>query len=912
MPTDERARGGAAPPGADACPPADSDGHYRVLFHRNPLPLLVLDETSLAFLDVNDAALAQYGYTREEFLRLTAADLRPAAQREAFRRWMEAQAPATTRSAETQHVTKAGKVIDVEIVAHPISHEGRTALLVIATDMTARNAAQRERAAAHATLEAIVRASEFAIAAVDAEGRITMWNDAAQAMFGWTAEEVLGNTVPPRLMTGMMHEYEYIANELAAGRSVAGFETHRTRKDGSTVDVMLSATMLTGPDGTRIGDVVMFSDISERRNSEREREQLLHSLEFERNRLAATFHQAPSFIVVLRGPDHVIEMANEAYYRIVGRRDLVGRPARDALPELVSTGLEAALDRVLKTGEPYVASRMPIAVQRTPGGPLEERFLDFVYQPFEEADGTRSGVIAQGIDVTEQVHAAATLRESEERYRSLVELSPDGIVIHDGRVVRFVNAAAMALVGAGSTQDVVGQPILRFIHDDSRDAAIARIASLQPGTMPIRSVQRWVNLQGVASDVEVTSMAVSLGGEQMVQTVFRDITERRHLEEQLRQSQKMEGVGQLAGGIAHDFNNLLMVIRANTEFLLEDLDHADPRRAEVLEIRTAADRAVGMTRQLLAFSRKQILAPRPVDLRDIVAGVKSMLARTIGEDITVETRSMPSVGLVMADPGQVEQVLMNLVLNSRDAMPHGGRILIETADVTLDAAYATGDRSVVTPGDYVMLSVSDTGEGMSEATRARIFEPFFTTKPVGQGTGLGLATVYGIIKQSGAHIWVYSEPGNGTVFKAYFPRLGSERAAAAVTAAAETPARGTETVLLVEDEEALRTAARRMLTRQGYTVLEARNGRDAMAVAMRHAGPIHLMLTDVVMPEMSGGALAERLQGVRPETRILYMSGYTDGDIVRRGVLRHGMSFLQKPFTVMKLAEMVRKTLDQP
>jgi nitrogen-specific signal transduction histidine kinase/ActR/RegA family two-component response regulator len=406
-------------------------------------------------------------------------------------------------------------------------------------------------------------------------------------------------------------------------------------------------------------------------------------------------------------------------------------------------------------------------------------------------------------------------------------------------------------------------------------------------------------------------MPFILAGQPMIQTIFRDITERQQLEDQLRQAQKMEAVGRLAGGVAHDFNNLLTVIQANTEFLLADLDMADPRREDAVEIRSSCDRAAGLTRQLLAFSRKQIIEPKPLDLRVVIAGMKSMLTRIIGEDVTLEIAVHDAVGCVMGDAGQIEQVLMNLVINARDAMADGGRILIELADVELTEQYAIADRVQVVPGSYVRIAVSDTGSGMTPEIRARIFEPFFTTKPVGQGTGLGLATAYGIIKQSAGHIWVYSEPGSGTTFKLYLPRIGTGRMAAAAVNAVELPRRGSETILLVEDEAALRSVARRMLTGQGYVVMEAANGREALDTAMKHPGRIDLVLTDVVMPEMSGGALAERLRGVRPEARILFMSGYTDGDIVRRGVLQPGITFIQKPFAAARLLEVVRDTLDK-
>jgi len=391
-----------------------------------------------------------------------------------------------------------------------------------------------------------------------------------------------------------------------------------------------------------------------------------------------------------------------------------------------------------------------------------------------------------------------------------------------------------------------------------------------------------------------------------------DLTERRNLEEQFRQSQKMDAVGRLAGGIAHDFNNLLTVIRLNTELIIESFDPTDPRSDDVKQIKSAAERASSLTRQLLAFSRKQILQPRVLDMNSVVGTVEPMLRRLIGEDITI-TSQCSARGYVVADPGQLEQILVNLVVNARDAMPQGGRITIETKNVELDENY-TSEHSPVVAGRYVMLAVGDTGVGMSVDTREHAFDPFFTTKEAGKGTGLGLATVYGIVKQSGGYVWIYSEPGHGTALKLYFPEVS---AAAAFGTGPEyqptvkTSNRGSETILLVEDEEAVRGLACRILERQGYRVIPAQHGRDAMEIATREEGQIDLVLTDVVMPGMNGRGLVERLSGIRPAIKSLYMSGYTDDDIIRRGFIEPSKSFLQKPFTSEALLQTVRKVLDE-
>jgi nitrogen-specific signal transduction histidine kinase/CheY-like chemotaxis protein len=392
--------------------------------------------------------------------------------------------------------------------------------------------------------------------------------------------------------------------------------------------------------------------------------------------------------------------------------------------------------------------------------------------------------------------------------------------------------------------------------------------------------------------------------------VAQDITERRTLEQQLRQSQRMEAIGRLAGGVAHDFNNLLTVIIGNTELLLKQVARGEPMWEDLKEISTASQRAATLTAQLLAFSRKQVLTPRILHLNTLVTDSSTMLRRLIGEDVELVTRLGVDLNLVRVDPGQMVQVIMNLAINARDAMPTGGKLTIETANAELDEAYARRHVAMV-PGRYVMLAVSDTGVGMDATTQSRIFEPFFTTKELGKGTGLGLSTVYGIVKQSGGNIWVYSEPGQGTVFKIYLPRADE------TTDSKESSGRvsgqdlgGTETVLLVEDEDVVRNLVRSILERHGYAVLGAADGTEAMRLLARHLGRVDLLLTDVVIPQMSGPELAEQVVASHPEVGLLYMSGYTDNAIVHHGVLDAGLAFIQKPFTPEALLRKVREVLD--
>jgi PAS domain S-box-containing protein len=507
------------------------------------------------------------------------------------------------------------------------------------------------------------------------------------------------------------------------------------------------------------------------------------------------------------------------------------------------------------------------------------------------------------------------LRDQRQFLLQIVNANPHAIFVKDadGRFT-LVNKAMAELYGT-TPEGLVGrsdvdlnldlEEVERFLQDDREvmTSLEPRLIPEEPFTSPASGQTRWfqtVKVPLVAADGRVSQV---LG-------VATDITRRKQLEDQLRQSQKMEAVGRLAGGVAHDFNNLLTAILGHADLLLEETPGEDRRRGDLAGIKGAAERAAGLTRQLLAFSRKQILQPKVLDLNNVVSGVGTLLQRLIGEDIELRITPAPQLGSVEADPGQVEQVILNLAVNARDAMPRGGRLTIETANVELDAAYAR-EHVAVEPGSYVMLAVSDTGVGMSEEVKAHLFEPFFTTKEQGQGTGLGLATVYGIVKQSGGCIWVYSEPGRGTAFKIYLPRLTacSQVAASAPAHQEADSLAGAGTILLVEDEEAVRRLASRVLAARGYTVLSAANGLQALDTVQRHPGAIDLVITDVVMPQMSGRELAELVRPRRPATKILYVSGYTDDAIVRHGVLDAGVVFLQKPFTPDGLARKVKEIL---
>lgn len=502
------------------------------------------------------------------------------------------------------------------------------------------------------------------------------------------------------------------------------------------------------------------------------------------------------------------------------------------------------------------------------------------------------------------------LRRSEVNFRSLVTNAPYGIFRCDANgTLLSANPALATMLGYSSTSELVGRNLAALYADSQQWLTAADY---------FRSSQRfngliadWVRQDQHPLTVSLYGRAIRDEDKSVLFELFaEDVTEYRALELQLRHAQKMEAVGRLAGGIAHDFNNLLMVISGYCEFLLERIGPDPAVRGPAQEIAKAAGRATDLTRQLLAFSRKQMLTPKVLDLNAIVTDNLKMLTRLIGEDVDLVMIPGSGLGMVKADPGQVEQVIMNLAVNARDAMPKGGKLTIETANVSLDENYARV-HAPAAPGDYIMLAVSDTGMGMDTETQTHIFEPFFTTKGP-KGTGLGLSTVYGIVKQSGGYIWVYSELGRGTSFKVYLPRVAAmEEAISPQPPAAVTEvARGNETILLVEDEATVRHLTRDYLRTQGYKVLEAADPAVALQLATSHKGPIQLLLTDVIMPGMNGRELAQQVCSVRSEARVLYMSGYTENAIGHNGTLEPGINLLQKPFTLPALKAKVREALD--
>ena len=653
----------------------------------------------------------------------------------------------------------------------------------------------------------------------------------------------------------------------------------------------------------------------------------------------ALFESAPGLYLVLT-PELTIVAVSDAYARatMTRREDIVGRGLFDVFPDnpddpgaTGTANLRASLDRVLESraADTMAVQKYDIRKPESEGGAFEERYWSPRNSPVVGAAGAVAYIIHEVEDVTDFVRlkqqGAAERKVTEElrsnaarmeatlqataRYRALMEQANDAILILDlSGAILEANRESERLFGLPRAR-IVGRNYDDFVVPEERaDSASRRGLVGSEGTIrvPNRHMER---SGGTVVTVDVSGSLVRLGDESRVLAILRDVSERQRLEAQLLQSQKMESVGRLAGGVAHDFNNLLGVITGYGDLLLHEIGPGHPSHRRVVEIRKAADRAASLTRQLLAFSRKQVLQLRVLDLNAVVAGIEPMLRRLIGEHIELITALDNGVGRVKADLGQMEQVIANLAVNARDAMPRGGKLLIETGNVELDAVYAA-TRADARPGPHVMLAVSDTGHGMDAEVLGHMFEPFFTTKAPGLGTGLGLATVYGIVRQLGGQVMVYSEVERGTSFKIYLPRLEAAADQLQVAAAAGPPPGGTETVLLVEDEPALRVLVEEILTKGGYHVLQNEKPEAALALAASHGGAIDLVLTDVIMPNMSGRQMADALRLERPRIRVLFMSGYTDDAISHHGILEPGTHFLEKPFTADGLLRKIREVLE--
>ncbi len=619
--------------------------------------------------------------------------------------------------------------------------------------------------------------------------------------------------------------------------------------------------------------------------------------------------QNSSDLVTILSPDGTILYASDSAQRMVGYSpaDLVG----SNLLSYLDSGDVRTLRSLLQSANGKVSGTGPIefSLRRADGSPV---WLEAVGTNLMN-DATIRGIVLNARDVSERKRADRALRESEERYRDLFDNASDLVCMAEpGGSLLYVNQAWIAGTGYGE-EEIGRMQLIDLLHPDSLACYSEVLTRVLLGERLDHVELIFVPKAGVPITVEGNlSCTFKDGQPSVVRGIYRDITERKKIEEHLRRAERMQAAGKLAGGVAHEVNNMMTGVIGFSEFLLRTMEEGDARRSDVEEIIKAGTRAADVTRQLLAFTRQQFLQPQVLDVNAVVTDMQKMLRRSLGEDHMLELQLSPRAGQLRADRGQLEQVLINLVINARDAMSGHGHVTIETAPAVWDEVYAQRHGGVDVPlGDYVMLAVSDTGCGMEPDIQARIFEPFFTTKGIGQGTGLGLSTVYGIVKQSGGYVWVYSEPGNGSVFKIYLPAAEAGQTLQLTPDRPEMPQGGSETILIIEDEDMVRNLACRGLKDHGYTAIEAKNGAQALLYIRQNPGTIDLVISDVVMPEMGGRELAQNLAKQDPGLPILFMSGYTGDDVVHRGLLDPGAPFQQKPFTPAGLATKVRAMLDQ-
>ena len=913
----------------------DSEAQYRLLFERN-LAGVFRSTLDGRFIDCNESFARMYGYSsREEVLGRPASEFYPS---------------TGDRAAFIERLRKAGVLLDyeshgrrkdgsdiwvLENVTLVRGENGRPDLLQgTMVDITSRKRTEQVLAESETKFRAVAETAASAIYIHDGK-RFLYVNQASEIISGYSREELLRMDPFDLVHPDSREELRQRTLERMHGASVnPSLECKIVNKQGKSLWVELSATSIQFEGGAAV--LATLFDITERKQAEK-LQSALYRIAEESSRaknlddlypvlhgIVSELMYAKNFYIALYDP------ANQTV-RFPYFVDEAEEPPVGDMP--VGKGLT---EYVLRTGKPLLFSPEAPDSRNQLGvfQPIGPASVDWLGVPLKK-EGVAFGVLTvqsysekvrftqaeveilnfvsqQVANALERKRAEDALRESEMRNRSLVQSAVYGIYrssVED----RFldVNPALVAMLGYETREEVLQLSLARDVYVDPEERA--RLVHQYQRSEQISGVEvRWKRRDSKPIIVRLSGRAIM---DQQGKTVFfemiaEDVTERRALEEQLRQSQKMEAVGRLAGGVAHDFNNLLTVIRGYSELMLSQLDPGQPLQAEVEEVRKAADRAALLTQQLLAFSRKQVLAPKILDLNAVVTNMDRLMRRLLGEDVKLVTKLESNLGRTKADPGQIEQVIMNLAVNARDAMPEGGTVSIETSNVVLDE-FLSRDFAV-TPGPYIMLGFSDTGHGMNAETRARAFEPFFTTKEQGKGTGLGLSTVYGIVKQSGGYIWVYSEPGIGTTFKVYLPMAEEKAEVGQADASPAAMRRGSETILLVEDEDGVRTLIKQLLQRQGYVVIETRHGGEAMVECERHPSPIHLLLTDVVLTQMNGRELVQKLLPMRPEMRVLFMSGYSEEAIAHHGVLNPGTEFLQKPFTTEALIRKVREMLDAP
>jgi hypothetical protein len=861
-----------------------------------PNPTCVYDSETFRLLEVNDAFVERYGHSRIELLAMTMSDL-----------WLPGHAPSPANRrpgagepALQRHRRKDGTVMAVATRSTSLVYGGREACVLIAQEASDDHGSGDELRRQAAFFRQVIDLIPSLVFAKDRQSRFTLGNQAVADLYGTTVGGLLGKTDAELAFRAadaeVCRKSDLEAMDSGAERRVA--EERFTDSRGN-LRWLQTVKRPIRSDGGAVHVLGVSVDVTERKRIEDELRQ-----SEERFRLVAS------------ATNDVVwdwDLVTDAMWWSTGVLTTFGYDGDS--PENTwwwSKSLDPAdRERVLSGVREAIAGagtswRAAYRLRRADGRPADVVDRGFIIR---DERGKAIRMIGALRDVTAQKHSDETLRASEERYRYLFENNPQPMWVFDEETLAFLAVNTAACRRYGYTREEFLAMTIRDIRPSEETAGLERLIASESREFQDSGVWSHRKKDGTLLEVEITSHPF-LFEERPAQLVLAtDITDRRRLESQLRQSQKIEAIGQLAGGIAHDFNNLLTAILGYAALLATQLPSDQILQEEVAEITRAGERAASLTRQLLAFSRRQVLEPRLLNLNDIVRNTEKMLRRLIGEHIELVAPLEPELSPVRVDAGQIEQVILNLAVNARDAMPDGGRLVIETANVAIEAADVRGHPGVCA-GAYVMLAVSDNGTGMDAELQGRIFEPFFTTKSKDMGTGLGLSTVSGIVQQSGGFIATHSEVGKGTAFKVYLPK--AEGVAKEIESVASDRPAGpvTETILLVEDDASLRKLARTVLTGLGYTVLDAGAGPDALDVARSHGRTIDLVLTDVIMPRMNGAEFVTALRTSRPDVAVLYMSGYTDDAMIQRNVLEEKAAFLQKPFKPATLARKIREVLD--
>jgi two-component system cell cycle sensor histidine kinase/response regulator CckA len=907
------------------------DAILKALLENNPLAIVVLGSDDCVQL-CNPAFEQLFRYTQAELIGksldgLVALKGSEAEAVDLSRRVARGEVVRFT----TQRRRSDGSLLEVEILGVPLLVGGRRiGSFGIYQDISSRMSLEKAQRSAEERLRTLFENAIEGIFQTTPEGRYLSANPALARIFGYESPEKMMATVKDigaELYADPVRRSEF-KRLMETTDVVEGFEYQLVRGDGARVWINENAHAVRDESGKLLYYEGTVEDITLRKRAEAERQatlEITHAVNATEN-LDDLLHQihsalkkvihAENCIVALYEPStgmfHFPFFADQfdtapppqevgqsctAYVFRTGRPASIPQSVFERLVasgdvELVGTSSPSWLGVPLRSASGTIG--VLVVQHYTDSNAYTERDLEFL--------ASVGGQIALAI---ERKRSEAALRDSEARLRVLVEQLPAILWTVDSQL-RFTSALGAGLTRVGvKPEDVIGKTMEDFFETSDLGflpiAEHRRAVTGEPGTFHME----W---RGGSYACHVEALRAPNGQTYGAICMALDVSDRKKLEAQLRQAQKMEAVGRLAGGIAHDFNNLLMVIQGYAELLIDRSKPGDAFRRNAEQIQEASQRAASLTRQLLAFSRKQMLAPTVLSIQGVVADMEKILRRLIGEDIELVSVNAPDLWRIKADRSQIEQVILNLAVNARDAMPRGGKLTIETENVEFDNSQARLP-VILTPGRYVMLAVTDNGCGMDTETQAHIFEPFFTTKEKGKGTGLGLATVYGIVKQSGGYIWVYSEPGQGTTFKVYLPRVEESLTPQEVRAESRNIPRGTETILLVEDEQGVRDLAREYLEISGYKVLVAENGAAAVKVVSEHKGAIDLVMTDVVMPGLSGSELTKRIEAIRPGTRIMYMSGYTDQAIIHHGILGPDIVLLQKPFTLSALAHKLRDAL---